>query len=1252
MTWGRGNDYTWIPAWFRLQRNGDTFTALESSDGVTWFTVGSATMPMASSYYVGLAVCSNGGVVNTTTFDNVKVVSEGVKPPAPTGLKGKAVNNKRIDLSWTGSPGAPSYSVKRSSTNGGPYETIATGLTDTTYSNTGLSANTTYYYVVSSASFAGESENSLEAVVTTHDLTIPHSPTGVIAVPGNANITLSWSAAEDAANYQVKRALTNEGPYTLIDTTTVTSYVDASASTGTTYYYVVSARNIKGESPNSTPVSAKLTTNAHSYWAFNETDGTTAFDVWGERHATTTGVSVVPGAAGNAIRIDAGSDVTLPPDVVSTLNDFTIAIWMKLDATSNWSRLFDFGSGTTNYMFLTPRHGATGNTIRYAIRTTSVAEQQINCPVTAVTGTWTHVAVTLSGTVGILYVNGIEVGRNNAMTLKPSDLGSTTQNWIGRSQFATDPRVSGLVDDLRIYSRALAPSEISDMFNALAPAPPANLIATGTNQVTLSWDASAEALLYNVKRSTVDGGPYTVVAANVSDTSYVDTGVSSGGPYYYIVTAKSGAFESTPSTQASVLLLPAVPTQITAAAWNGRIDLSWTASAGALTYDVKRAIAIEGPYTPIANVATQSFRDTELTNGINYYYVVSAVNTTGASANSSSASATPFANPNLSEWLHGDVGSIGAAGNAGYRDGVFTLHGSGADIWGNADGFHFMYQPLLGDGAIVARVVTQQNTYNSAKAGVMIRESLNANSTHAMVALAPGIGTEFIRRAATGGSSAATSAGNAPAPYWVRLVRSGNTFTAYRSANGIQWTMLGTPQTITMGSAAYIGLVLCSHNNAVLGQATFDNVNIATTTPVITSSSTAIGTFDSLFHYSIEATNSPYYFSATGLPDSLILDTHNGLITGKPLVSGMFPVTINTGNALGVDTDTVMLVIKRNQTIAFNALADKKVGDIDFDPQAIPTSGLPVSYTSSNTAVATIVDGKIHITGKGTTLITASQPGDSTFYASPPVSQSLTVIQLLHNPYGGVARVVPGVVEAEDFDTGGEGIAYHDITPLNVGLKYRRKEGVDIETCTEGGFNLSWMLNNEWLNYTLNVQEDGTYKIDLRVADVIGLGQLRIEIDGENKTGTIDLDPTKGIQRWATVSRTIELKSGLRAMRLFVERGGCNINKLTFTKIEDTRTDLSRMPSVQRNTQTEEMDFSDGCLLYPNPVVDKLTIVLDEEFGEGAEVHLFNDKGQRIVYEKTQGNIHILDLENAAPGIYLLKIRNAKEVITKKLVKI
>jgi hypothetical protein len=94
------------------------------------------------------------------------------------------------------------------------------------------------------------------------------------------------------------------------------------------------------------------------------------------------------------------------------------------------------------------------------------------------------------------------------------------------------------------------------------------------------------------------------------------------------------------------------------------------------------------------------------------------------------------------------------------------------------------------------------------------------------------------------------------------------------------------------------------------------------------------------------------------------------------------------------------------------------------------------------------------------------------------------------------------------------------------------------------------------------------------------------------------------------------------------------------------------MPSVQRNTQTEEMDFSDGCLLYPNPVVDKLTIVLDEEFGEGAEVHLFNDKGQRIVYEKTQGNIHILDLENAAPGIYLLKIRNAKEVITKKLVKI
>ena len=111
-------------------------------------------------------------------------------------------------------------------------------------------------------------------------------------------------------------------------------------------------------------------------------------------------------------------------------------------------------------MFLTPR-SSTG-TARFAITTSgSGGEQRINAPAALPTGAWTHVAVTLAGGVGILYVNRAEVARTSALTLTPASLGSTTQNWIGRSQYSGDPYLDGAVDDFRIYSRALSASEIA-----------------------------------------------------------------------------------------------------------------------------------------------------------------------------------------------------------------------------------------------------------------------------------------------------------------------------------------------------------------------------------------------------------------------------------------------------------------------------------------------------------------------------------------------------------------------------------------------------------------------------------------------------------------------------------------------------------------------------------------------------------------------------------------------------------------------
>jgi beta-xylosidase len=206
-----------------------------------------------------------------------------------------------------------------------------------------------------------------------------------------------------------------------------------------------------------------------AWYKFDETSGTTAADSSGNgRNATlVNGPTWVAGKSGNAVNIDGTNDyVSMPSGIFSTLNDFTIATWVKLDTSKTWYRIFDIGTGQNVYMFLTSSCG-TSNVVRFAITTGSYsAEQRISGTAALPTGVWKHVAVTLAGTTGILYVDGVQVGTNTAMTLKPSSLGSTTQNWIGRSMFAADPYLDGQIDSFRIYSRALSAAEISGLYSA------------------------------------------------------------------------------------------------------------------------------------------------------------------------------------------------------------------------------------------------------------------------------------------------------------------------------------------------------------------------------------------------------------------------------------------------------------------------------------------------------------------------------------------------------------------------------------------------------------------------------------------------------------------------------------------------------------------------------------------------------------------------------------------------------------------
>jgi hypothetical protein len=167
-------------------------------------------------------------------------------------------------------------------------------------------------------------------------------------------------------------------------------------------------------------------------------------------------------------------------------------------------------------------------------------------------------------------------------------------------------------------------------------------------------------------------------------------------------------------------------------------------------------------------------------------------------------------------WVHGGPPRFQQTAEDCYR-----MSGAGTDIWNNTDEFRYAYKQLTGDGSIAARVQSIDNTNSWAKAGVMIRASLDPGSPHAMVVVTPGNGVSFQRRLLAGGSSEDTTLPGPQAPYWVRLTRTGDTLAAAHSLTGVDpWADLGTV-TLPMSASVYIGLAVTSHNPDAVAVARF-----------------------------------------------------------------------------------------------------------------------------------------------------------------------------------------------------------------------------------------------------------------------------------------------------------------------------------------------------------------------------------------------------------------------------------------------
>jgi hypothetical protein len=359
----------------------------------------------------------------------------------------------------------------------------------------------------------------------------PAAPADVKAVLDSGSVSITWMPSPGALSYVVKRATSKGGPYRILAANlTSTSYVDTDVADGEVYYYVVCGVNAENQGAGSPELALAVgQARPRAHLRFDETSGNRAADSSGNAWDgdLINGPAWLAGSnarINGAVAFDGVNDhVVLPAGVMNGLADFTVSTWVRLESVSTWSRIFDFGFGSGgNTMYLTPRASSSTGPVRFGIRvgsTSQVIEGKSALPA----GEWVHVAVTLSGTTGTLYVNGEAVGTNPAMTFKPSSLGVTTLNYLGRSQSTSDPYLRGALDEFKIFGRALLPSEVVRLAN---PPPPPVITSATTAAGT-----------YNAAFT------YGITATN-TPTSFTATALPSG----LLVDSSTGVISGTPSS--------------------------------------------------------------------------------------------------------------------------------------------------------------------------------------------------------------------------------------------------------------------------------------------------------------------------------------------------------------------------------------------------------------------------------------------------------------------------------------------------------------------------------------------------------------------------------------------------------------------------------------------------------------------------------------------------------------------------------
>jgi fibronectin type 3 domain-containing protein len=606
---------SWNPApralGYRVRRATTATGPFEPIGASVETTFDDATVTNGTTYHYSVCSQNDGGESAPSTPVAATPVAA---PRAPTGLQISS-GNGRVAISWSPAPRATSYSVRRSSAAGGPYVPIAAPAIPQ-HLDTDVKNGTTWYYVITALNAGGESGPSAEASAT--PIGTPGLITAVEAVAGNGQVSLHWPAAENATGYVVKRSLEAEGTFTPIASVPACNYVDAGLTNGTPYHYRVNSLNAGGGGLDSATASATPVAPPPAPTGLAASAGNHEIELkWvAAPRATNYLVKRAEASGGPYVEI---ATVVGPGHHDTRLEN-----------------------GQTYYYVVTAVNAGGESAPSAEAQSSPVEPPGVPTNLTAVAGN-NQVLLNWSAVPGATYyrVKRATDKRGPYVTAATVARTSTIDNGVENGKTYHYVVLALNAGGRSAHSVRVAATPVPP------PPAPSNVVALAGNvRISLTWSGVSSATGYSIKRATSPNGPFTTIA-RVPETSYLDRAVTNGTTYYYVVRSATGVIKGplSPQVQATPAAPPATPGNVSAAPGHGTITLTWNGSPGATCYHVKRAGSQDGPFETIASPARPVYEDTGLSNGLAYYYRVSAENAGGESSDTTPLAASPVAPP-------------------------------------------------------------------------------------------------------------------------------------------------------------------------------------------------------------------------------------------------------------------------------------------------------------------------------------------------------------------------------------------------------------------------------------------------------------------------------------------------------------------------------------------------------------------------------------------------------------------------------